>query len=335
MTTYEIRVVDPADEALLRAWWEVGEAATRERAVHGFTTWESARRALPLPRTDGRHVLVSAVDADGRTVGAGMVFLFRHDNTHLAEVEVYVHPDHRRRGAGRALLAELERIARAHGRTTLIGSAFTPVGADSAGSLFAAEVGFSVGNHELTKTLDLHEAPLAWAPLDAEVAAALGGYRIVVSEEHVADEYVDGFCRLLEAFLGEVPLGELDLQRTVWTKERLRDGEDRAVAVGRCQLVALAVAPDGEVCGFSDVRVDRHDPRHAGVGGTLVMPAHRGHRLGLAMKLATHRRVSELFPECAYVETGNAGVNAAMGAVNDQMGYRVVEECLDVQKVLA
>jgi hypothetical protein len=32
------------------------------------------------------------------------------------------------------------------------------------------------------------------------------------------------------------------------------------------------------------------------------------------------------------VETSNAGVNASMNAVNEQMGYRVVERCLDVQK---
>ena len=69
-----------------------------------------SRRALPVPRTDGRLVLLSALDGDV-TVGAGMLFLFRHDNTHLGEAEVYVHPDHRRRGVGRRLLAELERLA--------------------------------------------------------------------------------------------------------------------------------------------------------------------------------------------------------------------------------
>ena len=37
---------------------------------------------------------------------------------------------------------------------------------------------------------------------------------------------------------------------------------------------------------------------------------------------------------CAYVETGNAGVNAAMNSVNERLGYRVVERCLDVQKRL-
>jgi len=100
------------------------------------------------------------------------------------------------------------------------------------------------------------------------------------------------------------------------------------------EVIAVAIAPDGTLCGFSDLRINRSSPSHASVGGTLVLPAHRGHRLGLAMKLATHRRLVELFPDCAHVETGNAGVNAAMNAVNSQMGYRVVERCLDVQKRL-
>ena len=334
MTTYELQVIDPTDEALLRGWWEAGEAATADRPVDAWTVWEVSRKALPIPRTDGRHVLVSAFDGD-RTVGAGALFLFRHDNTHLGEAEVYVHPDQRRRGVGRAVLSELERIAAEDGRTVVIGSAFAPVGEESPSSLFAAAMGYQVASHEETKTVDLTTAPVGWAALDAEVSAALGDYRVEVYEEHVPDGYVDDFCTLLEAFLGEVPTGDLDLRRTRWTRERLRENEDRAIAVGRLRVMAVAVAPDGHLCGFSDLGIDRADPRHASVGGTLVMPGHRGHRLGLAMKLATHRRLLELFPKCAYVETGNAGVNAAMNGVNERLGYRVVERCLDVQRTLS
>jgi GNAT superfamily N-acetyltransferase len=333
VTTYDIRVIDPRDEALLRAWWEVGEAATADRPIDAWTVWEVSRRALPMPRTDGRLILVSAFDGD-LTVGAGMLFLFRHDNTHLGEAEVYVHPDHRRHGIGRALLAELERLARADGRTVVLGSAFAPVGAESPGTLFAAAMGYPVASAEETKVVDLKEAPTHWPALDAEVEAALGDYRVVVFEERVPDEYVDDFCALLSAFLGQVPTGDLDLEEATWTPERLRENEGRAIAVGRVRLIGAAVAPDGHLCGFSDLGINRSDPRHASVGGTLVLPAHRGHRLGLAMKLATHRRLGELFPSCAYVETGNAGVNAAMNEVNERMGYRVVERCLDVQRRL-
>lgn len=333
MTTFEVRRVDPHDETLLRAWWEVGRDATAERPVHAWPDWEISRRALPMPRTDGTLVLVAAFEGEA-LVGTGMVFMFRTDNTHLAEVDVFVAPPRRRRGIGRAVLAEVERIARDRGRTSLITSVYAPVDAESPGSAFASALGYPVASAEETKTVDLTTAPAQWGPLDDLVAGALGGYRVDVFEEHVPAEYVDGFCRLLEQFLGEVPTGDLDLERARWTEERLREGEERAIAVGRVQVIAVAIAPDGTLCGFSDLRINRSSPSHASVGGTLVLPAHRGHRLGLAMKLATHRRLVELFPDCAHVETGNAGVNAAMNAVNSQMGYRVVERCLDVQKRL-
>jgi GNAT superfamily N-acetyltransferase len=331
VTTYDIRVVDPRDEAQLRAWWEVGEAATADRPIDAWTVWEVSRKAIPVPRTDGRLVLLSAFDGD-LCVGAGMLFLFRHDNTHLGEAEVYVHPDHRRRGAGRALLGELERLARADRRSVVIGTAFAPVGSDSPGSLFAAACGYAVASAEQTKVLDLKEAPAHWPALDAEVAAALGDYRVTAFEERVPEEYIDDFCGLLSAFIGEIPTGELDLERAAWTPERLRDNEDRSIAIGRVWLVSAAIAPDGHLCGFSDLRINRPDPRHASVGGTLVLPGHRGHRLGVAMKLATHRRLIELFPSCGYVETGNAGVNAAMNDVNERLGYKVVERALDMQR---
>ena len=51
---------------------------------------------------------------------------------------------------------------------------------ESAGSLFAAASGFPVASLEHTKTVDLATAPASWGPLDAEVAAALDGYRIEV-----------------------------------------------------------------------------------------------------------------------------------------------------------
>jgi hypothetical protein len=65
-----------------------------------------------------------------------------------------------------------------------------------------------------------------------------------------------------------------------------------------------------------------------------VLPEHRGHALGLAMKIANHRAVRRLYPECRVLVTGNAGVNVAMNAVNDRLGYREIERCVEVKKDL-
>jgi RimJ/RimL family protein N-acetyltransferase len=329
----QVRVVDPRDETALRSWWEVGLDASAERPLEAWPVWEVSRAMLSVPRTDGRQVLLQAVQ-DGRVVGSARLWFFGQDNTHLVEAGVWVAPQARRRGVGGALLAEIEARTRADGRTTVIGSAFAPVDTDGPGSRFAAAMGYPVGSHEEIKVVDLRTAPSGWGALADEAAAALGDYRVEVFEERLPEAYVPGFCVLLSAFLGEVPTGDLDLREAEWTPARLRENEARAIASGRCQVIAVALAPDGSLVGCSDVSVHRADPRHAAVGGTLVLPGHRGHRLGLAMKLLTHRRVAELFAECGYIETGNAGVNAPMNRVNERMGYRVVERCLDVQKRL-
>ena len=137
----------------------------------------------------------------------------------------------------------------------LIGSAFAPVGRREPG--LAVRRGRRATPSPAAsrpRSLDLKEAPAGWAALDAEVAAALGDYRVTVFEERVPDEYVDDFCALLSAFIGEVPTGDLELEEASWTPERVRDNEGRAIAIGRVRLIGVAIAPDGHLCGFSDLR---------------------------------------------------------------------------------
>lgn len=334
MSTLEIREIDPSDEALLRAWWQVGHAASAERPFEAWPAWEVSRLSLPARRTDVTRTLLGAF-ADGTPIGAGLLMLTMLDNTHLAQLEVYVAPGHRRRGIGAAVLAAAEDQARAVGRTVAVGSVFAPVDLESPGLHFATRNGYAPGSDGETKLLDLASAVAAWEVLDAEVAAALGDYELRVFEDRIPEEYVDDFCALLSVFVGSLPAGDLDVGDTAWTPERLRAGEARHAASGCRRLIAVAVAPDGHLCGFTDLAVYPADPRHALVGGTLVLPEHRGQRLGLGMKLLTHRRLVETLPACAFVETDNTGVNAPMNAVNEKLGYRVVERCLGLQKRLA
>ena len=85
---------------------------------------------------------------------------------------------------------------------------------------------------------------------------------------------------------------------------------------------------------MTELFVNDTTPERGIQSGTLVSPKHRGHRLGLAVKVANQQALTERFPELAWIITGNADVNTHMNAINDRLGFRVVERCLEVEKAL-
>ena len=332
----EVRQVDVRDEAQLHEWWATGRRAASDRAYDVYPAWEHARVALAEASPERDLTLLSAYDGtlDGAMVGIALVELPLLDNTHAAWVDVGVPPEHRGRGIGAALLDRVEAMAREARRTHAIGAAFTPPGTSSAGSRFAAAHDYAVANIEGFKVLDLAESAPRWEPLEAEVAARIGDYRIVEWGTHTPDEHVDDFARAVSTFVDMVPTGDLALEDGDWTPERVRENERRGEVRNR-RFCAAAIAPDGDLVGFTDLSVSRAKTTQASVGITFVLPGHRGHSLGMAVKLANHRTLMAELPECELVRTSNADTNAHMNAVNEQMGYRQVEDILEVQKVIS
>jgi GNAT superfamily N-acetyltransferase len=327
----DVTQVDPDDETALRAWWEVGHAATADRPGKPWPLWEQSRRALPADNPERGIVLLGAVEA-GSTVGSGLLTRSLRDNLHVAMAFAHVLPGHTRRGIGSAVVHELEALAAADGRTTIQGEAYLPPGRTAPAEAFATALGYSVASRESIKELSMGD----YAERRRDLADGLfgGDHRIVTFDTVCPDEHVESFGRLLGMLVDEIPLGELDLSASEWTPERVRAAEQRQVATGRHVHTALAITTDGEVVGTSDVRVDDTDQEHAQVGITLVHPAHRGHRLGLALKVTTHDLVRAAYPSLRTVDTSNAEVNTHMNAVNEALGYRSIETLLELQKVL-
>ena len=58
---------------------------------------------------------------------------------------------------------------------------------------------------------------------------------------------------------------------------------------------------------------------------TVVDPAHRGHRLGLAVKLANLRYALGHEPALRAIDTWNAAANRHMIAINEALGFRPVD----------
>ena len=328
----DIEQINPRNEAALRAWWEVGDAATAERPGKPWPLWEQSRVSLPADNPEHAIHLLGAID--GREmVGAGLLTRPLLENRHTAMAFAYTRPDRTREGIGTALVHELEVVAAGDGRTTIQSEAYLPPDGSAAAEAFAVAMGYGVASREAIKELVLDDYRARRDALAAEAAAA-DDYRIITFDTVCPEEQLESFGRLLGMLMAEVPLGELDLESSEWSAERIRAAEQRQVGIGRHVQTAMAIAPDGAVAGVSDIRVDDTDHEHAQVGITLVDPAHRGHRLGLALKLATHDLAVATYPELASVDTSNAEVNTWMNAVNEALGYRTIETLLELQKKL-
>jgi GNAT superfamily N-acetyltransferase len=328
----DIEQINPRNEAALRAWWEVGHAATAERPGKPWPVWEQSRLALPADNPERGITLVGAID--GREmVGAGLLTRTLKENLHTAMAFAYVRPDRTREGIGRRLVEELEVVALGDGRTTVQSEAYLPPGGSGTAEQFARAMGYDVASRESIKELTLTDFVERRDALAAS-APVPDGYRVITFDTVCPEEHVASFGRLLGMLMSEVPLGELDLEASEWTPERIRAAEQRQVDTGRHVQTAMAIAPDGAVAGVSDVRVDDSDPAHGQVGITIVDPAHRGRRLGLALKLATHDLVVATYPDLVSVDTSNAEVNTWMNDVNEALGYRTIETLLELQKRL-
>jgi ribosomal protein S18 acetylase RimI-like enzyme len=327
----EIRDVDVTDEAQLHQWYDVWAASQSHRPEAMVESWENARVALPRPHPMFRFELLAAYDGE-TAVGAGLVNLPMADNLTVSYCDLGTAPEHRGRGVGTALLAEAERRSRAAGRERALFEVFSPDGGPTGDSRFAEARGCSVANREDTKAVDLAAAEGRWPELEAEVAEALGDYRVVTWRDRCPGELVESFGLALSRVMSLIPQGELDLEDTEWDVQKVRSLEERRLEIGLATFESAAVDAGGTVVGLTGVRVNRNDPRVAHIGITMVLPEHRGHRLGLATKLASHRALRAAVPECRLVATSNSELNTHMSAINEALGYHRLETLIEYHK---
>lgn len=330
-----IREIDPSDEPSTHRLWEVGKAAEEAgRPWSPYWSWPAAQSAFTSASSTSAKVLLGAFDGEVMIGGAELTFPLR-DNTQSMRLEVYVDPVHQRRGAGSALAEVALATATGRGRTLVNADVATPLtGPDSPGLRLARRLGFTTGVVNDMKVVDLDATEHLWQPILAETEPAGTGYELRSWADSCPDDLVQGYCALLSAFVEETPTGDLDIEPELWDEERLREKEERFARSGRHETITVAVSPQGEVVGVTEAMVSGHAPDRGFQGATIVLPAHRGHRLGLRLKATNHLRLRERFPACRTVLTGNADVNTAMNRVNVRLGFGPVEQIHEMQKKL-
>lgn len=330
----EILPVDPRDDAQLTALHAVVDAAERyERAYP--TSWTALEMAVAYrcPPVAQRRNAWLALD-HGEAVAALETEAPLQDNLHLLNVGVSVVPSARRRGIGTRLAEVAVDVGREHRRRTLsawiTGAPTDPSGAPVTdeprpGEAFAARWGLSDKLTDLHRVLDLPVPPERLDALAAQAAKHHGGYELVRWAGACPPEHLEAYCRLRTVIGSQAPLGDLDMEEERWDEARLTDEARRTEQMHRTAYTTAAVGPNGDLVGHTQLMVPGTDPGQIHQADTLVLPAHRGHRLGLALKVANLAWVQREHPGRAVVHTFNAASNAPMVFVNDALGFRPVE----------
>lgn len=334
----EVRPVDPEDEAAFDAWYAVVRATDRERwpDLGGWTRREA--HAL-ISATDGaaHYRCLAAVDPSGLTLGSALCEVPQRDNRRIASLDVRVLRAHRRRGVGSAIVAEAERQLADQGRTVLTSLVEVPVAMVDTypATPFARRMGFEAAQAGNRRHLVLPVAAAHRARARDGVERATAGYRVSTFMAPWPAAYLDDQCELARRMSTDAPSGDVQFEEEVWDAARVDESNRLLALQGVRKLVAVARhVASGRLVAFSELALPQDHPHEAWQWATLVLREHRGHRLGLAVKLANLDHLAAHFPEVHLVTTGNARENVPMIAVNDMLGFEVVADGTFWQKEL-
>jgi GNAT superfamily N-acetyltransferase len=331
----EIRQVAPDDERAIGEFYDIYVTCGRHGAA-GFIPTPRAELAAMIRRPTGDFAYTAFLAYDGgEAVGEGWYAAFLRTNLNQVRATPRVLPQHRRRGIGGALLAHLEEHARGNGRTivqttTVWATRYGPEGTGAPNVEFARKHGYPLVLVSAGRRLPL---PVAAGLLDELSAKSDPAYVIRVFAGPVPEALVQEWAELDASLSTEAPTGELQIGENPPSVEAVREHERTLAESGQIMYNAVAVSPDGGLAGFSTIVVRSADAP-AGQWGTLVRRGHRGHGLGYGLKTAVIRLLQQERPDITATITSNALTNKAMVAVNNRLGYEVIDYLGEVQRHL-
>jgi RimJ/RimL family protein N-acetyltransferase/GNAT superfamily N-acetyltransferase len=272
-----------------------------------------------------------ARDATGAPCGWYALILPARENTHLAYLDPLAGLPHRRHGIGTVLVRHAAGRAHEEGRAILVGDATL----GSPGEGFSRALGARAGLPEASRVLYVRAiADGHLARLRARAQAAAHGYSVLSWEGPVPGRYL-GQVAALNQDGEDAPL-EDGHERKQWDAARVHASQERIADQGlRHYSVTARCDRTGELVALTDLEIDPQMPEWGYQGLTVVARAHRGHRLGLLIKVAMLELLADHEPRLERIITGNADVNEHMIAINTELGYQILDHWLSWELAVA
>lgn len=282
-----------------------------------------------------RRVLVLKVE--GALAARGVYETTTGEEADTAWLNVEVLPAFRGRGFGTALADALESIAVGEGKSKAL--AYSPI-QDAPGERLASPTGFGsvptgsgevrflrARGYSLEQVERASRLALPVTGLDALVAAA----EAATGPEYAARTWVgptpehwrEDLALLATRMSTDAPTAGLEEPEDVWTAERIAEADARNTAMNPRERLTVSIEhlATGRLVAFSVLSVPRQRHRAVAQYATLVLREHRGHRLGMLMKVANLAHLEAVSPGHPSVTTFNAEENRHMLSVNEAVGF--------------
>jgi GNAT superfamily N-acetyltransferase len=277
------------------------------------------------------------VARDGGTVVASGHFELQADEPDTALLMLQVPPEVEGRGIGRALADALEAAVAEEGRRKIIAYApeadfggdrlasptwFGSVPANSRTTRFAQARGYALRQVNRYSRIAFPVSGVV-AQLAAAIERSGPDYRLHSWLGRTPERWLDDVALLITRMSTDAPDAEVGTPEDVWTAERLAAEDARKERDDPRRFVTTAVehVPTGRLVGFTEYSVPPQAERAASQYATLVLREHRGHRLGMLLKIANLAYLEQMAPGHPSATTWNAEENRPMLDVNEAIGF--------------
>ncbi|WP_332643580.1 GNAT family N-acetyltransferase [Aeromicrobium sp.] len=291
---------------------------------------------ISTPQKTRRHFVVRD---EGRVIARALFAWMTAENAPAASLMADVLPAYRGRGIGTALFDMQEKLAAELGRRVLHASVihttnqggeriasstgFGDLPAADPGVKFLLSRGYQLEQVVRISSFDLTDAGKSLERHRRAAQHKAGDdYRVVSWIGRTPEKWLEQRAALATAMSTDEPSGGLETIVDEWDADRVRQHDDRQEGSGRTLFVSAAEhVPTGTLVAYSELGRLEGANQPAVQEDTLVVRAHRGHRLGMLLKAANAQFMLEAAPDTPLITTFNAEENEPMLRVNIEMGF--------------